>query len=368
MDIETYIASLDIPGDSPSISGVYLEQIIPGYRTNETTGRWSLRSALDETNRSGDWSRVKSKRYEPKDFVISYSITCNSPQNLHDATRKLRSFLHQKKEEFKVIFRDEETIFYTGIVSDISAQRLVNRSSVSGSFTIHCADGRGYSTTEYTVESQTDNDVTFFNIDYNGSSEAFPILEAKINSDIGFVGFLTEDGKILQLGDPTAKSEEGVSLLNHSFANNSTTGWTPNNYTPIANGDTTYSPAGSTKAGTNGMAINSAGTGTNKHGPVYLYDFGQNLHNFEAAISYIANMNPGAINVAGGFEFIVLGHDSGSSTEYELARISISKDVTSNNVASITLWVDGKVVETKTFKMDDPGSNFYTGSAINISK
>lgn len=369
--IEEYIASLPIPGDSPSISGVYLEQIIPGYRTNETTGRWSLRSALDETNRSGDWSRVKLKRYEPKDFVISYSITCNSPQNLHDATRKLRSFLHQKKEEFKVIFRDEETIFYTGIVSDISAQRLVNRSSVSGSFTIHCADGRGYSTKEYEVTSENKEGITVFDFEYNGTVEAYPILEAttKNSSGTGFVGFLTEEGKIIQIGDPTAELNSNKLIIAKSFKNADTSGWIRNGYSLKPNGtERTFSSSGTVKASGNGFTIDSAGTGTNNHGPCLSFDFSSNdAQNFTAELTYNLNMNRGATNAAGGIEFAIMGHDNGSNVEYEIARISIYKKDNKTSTARIDFWVDGKIVDYKEFKMDDPNSNFYTGSSLKIN-
>ena len=368
MNIETYVASLPIPGDSPSISGVYLEQIIPGYRTIRTEGRWNLASDVSETDRSADWTKVKGKRYKPKDFIVTFAITCNTPQNLHAATRKLRGFLHQKREEFKLIFRDEETIFYTGIVSDIQGSKLVNDCSVSGQFTIHCADGRGYSTQEYEIDATLAGDTTYFNVEYEGTSEAYPVLEANVKSETGFIGFLTEDGKIIQIGDPTAQKDVGNSLINHSFKNNTTTNWARNTYTPKTVEDRTFSPAGTTKASGTGMGINSAGSGTNNHGPVYLYDLGGDAQNFQATMEYVFNMNTGVVNSQGGIDLILIGRDDGSSTEYEVARLSIYKKDNKTSAARIELIVDGKVVEYKDFKMDDPASNMYTGQAIHISK
>ena len=366
MSVESYVASLPIPGDSPSISGVYLEQIIPGYRTSQTTGRWNLYSTLNETQKGGDWSRIKSKRYEPKDFVVSYYITCDTPQNLHAASRKLRSFLHQKREEFKLIFRDEESIFYTGIVDGIEAERLVNTCCVEGRFKIHCADGRGYSVKEFEVNATIQDNTTVFVVDYNGTDESYPLLEATINSDTGFVGFLTEDGKIIQIGDPTAQREVGNSLVNHSFKNNTTTNWVRNTYTPHAIEDRTFTATGTTKANGEGMVIDSSGSGNNFHGPVYAYVLSDVAQNFEATLNFIISMNAGSVNVGGGIDFILLGHDDGESTEYEIARVSIYKKDNKTSAARIEMIVDGNVVEYKDFKMDDPNSNIYTGTAFRI--
>lgn len=368
MNIEEYVASLPIPGDSPSISGVYLEQIIPGYRTIRAEGRWNLTSDVSETDRSADWTKVKGKRYKPKDFIVTFAITCDTPQNLHAATRKLRGFLHQKREEFKLIFRDEETIFYTGIVSDIQGSKLVNDCSVSGQFTIHCADGRGYSAQEYEIDSTTEEGITYFDVDYEGTSEAYPVLEATIGSPTSYVGFLTEEGKIIQIGDPTAKQGESTTVINHNFKDGNVNNWVVNQYSPKARGSVTFTPTGSTKSSGTGIGINSAGSGSNQHGPTLLYDFSDNAQNFEATITYLLNMNKGSVNTAGGFEFILIGHNSGESVDYEVARLSIYKDNNKNNVGKIDIWVNGQIVETKDFKIDDPASNVYTGSAISISK
>lgn len=368
MSIESYVASLPIPGDSPSISGVYLEQIIPGYRTEKTEGRWNLSSELDETSRSSDWTKFKNKKYSPKEFTVHYYITCDTPQNLHAASRKLRGFLHQNRKEFKLIFRDEENIFYNGIVSNISGEKLVNICSISGEFVIHCADGRGYSTQEYEIDATLAGDTTYFNVEYEGTSEAYPVLEANVKSETGFIGFLTEDGKIIQIGDPTAQKDVGNSLINHSFKDNTVTNWARNTYTPKQVEDRTFSPAGTTKASGTGMGINSAGSGTNNHGPVYLYDLGGDAQNFQATMEYVFNMNTGVVNSQGGIDLILIGKDDGSSTEYEVARLSIYKKDNKTSAARIELIVDGKVVEYKDFKMDDPASNIYTGQAINISK
>lgn len=367
MNIESYVASLPIPGDSPSISGVFLEQIIPGYRTSQTTGRWNLYSTLNETQRASDYSRVKSKRYESKDFIVEYYITCDSTENLHAASRKLRSFLHQRREEFKVIFQDEPNIYYMGIVDGIEAERLVNLCSVSGRFKIHCADGRGYSTQEYEIDATLAGDTTYFNVDYQGTAEAYPVLEAKIKSDTGFVGFLTEDGKIIQIGDPNAQKEVGNSLVNHSFKGGNVQGWTCNTYSPKAIEEREFSATGSVKSVNEGIAIDSAGSGDNYHGPLYMYSLNEPAMNFEAAINYVLNMNTGVTNVGGGMDIILLGHDDGESTQYEVARLSIYKADDQTSVARIELVVDGKVVERKEFKMDDPNSNIYTGKSIRIN-
>ncbi len=369
--IEEYVASLPIPGDSPSISGVFLEQIIPGYRTIGASGRFSLSSDINERDNFHDWSKYKTKRYQPKDFEISYAITCNNSTNLYNAVRKLNSFLHQKRKEFKLIFNNDPGIYYMGVVSNIAGEKLVNNSSISGSFVIHCADGRGYSVKEYEVNPIAKDGAYVFDFEYNGTIEAYPILEAKTRNaaGTGFIGFLTEEGKIIQVGDPKATQNSGNSVINKSFQNADVTGWSRNTYTPKPNGtERVFTSSGTVKATGVGMTIDSAGSGANNHGPCYVYDFSSNAaQNFSAELMYVLNMNAGSNNVGGGIEFIVTGHDDGSSTEYEVARISVYKKDNKTSAARIDCWVDGKVVDSKEFKMEDPASNLYTGSSVKIN-
>ena len=370
--IEDYVASLPIPGDSPSISGVFLEQIIPGYRTTGVSGRFSLSSNINERENTYDWNKYKSKRYEPKDISINYAITCDSPANLHNAVRKLKSFLHQKRKEFKLIFNDDQDVYYMGIVSTVDGEKLVNNSSIAGQFTIHLADGRGYSVKEYEVESEVKDGLTVFDIDYNGTSEAYPILEVttKNAEGTGFVGFLTEEGRIIQIGDPTAQKNASKLVIDKNFKSANTDGWLLNDYVPKVDGtNRTFTSTGTIKASGNGLTINGAGSGTDNHGPCLSFDFSSNdAQNFSAELMYNLNMNLGAPNAAGGLEFIIAGHDSGAYTEYEIARISIYKKDNKTSAARIDCWVDGKIVDSKEFKMDDTTSNLYTGSALKINK
>lgn len=370
--IENYVASLPIPGDSPSISGIFLEQIIPGYRTHETTGRWSLYTSLKETANVGDYARYNNKRYEPRDFIVHYYITCDSPENLHNSTRKLKSFLHQNRKEFKLIFHDDPDIYYVGIVGNVEVDRLVNRCSVSGSFTIHCSDGRGFSVKEYEVTPIQTEGMLILNVEYNGTKEAYPILEAKTRNSAGtgFIGFLNDEGKIIQIGDPKAELNAGENVVNKDFANANTTGWTRNAYTPKPDGtERTFTSTGTVKASGVGLTIDGAGSGSNNHGPCLSLDFSSNsAENFNAEMQYVLNMTAGSTNVAGGLEFIIVGHDDGSAVEYEIARISIYKKDNKTSASKIDCWVDGKIVDSKEFKMDDKNSNFYTGSATKIDK
>ena len=231
-----------LPSEALQINGVYIEDLIPEYRTLGVTGRESLSSEI-ETYETGarDGAKTKYKRYPPRPITVKYQIKAASPEAFREAYNKLGGILNVK--DAMLIFNDETDKYYIGTpyeMGEIDPGRL----AVVGEFNILCADPFKYSVQEY-VATADDGESSVL-VNYGGTHKAYPILEADFynesedsedgetgtpltgTGDCGFVSFFTEDKKIIQLGNPDEIDlETGLpasqTLMNQPF--NSSGAW-----------------------------------------------------------------------------------------------------------------------------------------------
>ena len=235
-----------LPSEALRINGAYIEDIVPGYRTLWVTGREALSpeiSTLETGTRDG--SAMKSKRYPARKIRVGYQLITESPEAFRTAYNKLAQVLDVDNAE--LIFNDEADKFFAGTpcaVGDVEHGRC----SVTSEFEIICVDPFKYSVEEKVVSpSSLGSDVVVgkvFEIDYGGTYKSFPKLEASFydeeetdgnttteltgNGDCGFVAFISDNGKIIQLGDEdeTDAGDTGVvsqTLVAQNF--NKPTSW-----------------------------------------------------------------------------------------------------------------------------------------------
>ena len=272
-----------LPSEAVMINGVYLENVIDGYRTLYVKGRESLSPEV-ELGEVGvrDGAYLKNKRFPARVLTIGYQIVANTTGDFNLAFQKLNDYLNV--EDAEIIFADETDKFLTGTPSGYE-QVPEGQLSVKSEFTIVCTDPFKYSTTEYEVAPTLDDGATFL-VDYQGTYPAYPVLQtdfyknsAKGNTDgdCGFVAFSTQNEDVLQFGyvaEPEYVNEtvqklidsqtdtwnEKKCLINEPF--DTLTGWSNNNgYT-----GSIYYLAGGTPA------VNFLNGGTDK--AVYASDYG----------------------------------------------------------------------------------------------
>ena len=270
--IETSGSAL-LPSEALKINGEYIENIIPGYRTLNVTGREALSPeiATFETGYA-DGAKQKSRRYPPRYIVVTYQLIAESNEAFRDAYNKLGGILNVDNAE--LIFNDEQDKFYIGTPSAIGEVEP-GKNAVVGEFEIMCVDPFKYSLQEYEAEASLD--ASSILIDYNGTYKAYPTLVSEFfderdvaddgetagtltgNGDCGYVAFFTEDEKIIQLGDPeeaggandVAKSQ---TLINQTFKTGTAWGTTAKNLWAVNNGNI---PAEVSQVG--GVAMGTAG-------------------------------------------------------------------------------------------------------------
>lgn len=236
-----------LPSEALQINGDFIENLIPGYRTLNVSGREALSPELEtlETG-SRDGSTLKGKRYPARIITVRYQLIAESDEAFREAYNQLAAILNV--EEAELIFNDELDKFFIGTPSAMSEVEP-GRNAVVGEFEILCADPFKYSVVEYEVEAEPSTGS--FLIDYNGTYEAYPTLEAEFYhnedgvdntegfGDCGYVAFFNESERIIQLGDPKEEDAEvypeSQTLFNQKFnketswGNDAQANWSSNN-------------------------------------------------------------------------------------------------------------------------------------------
>ena len=220
------------------IDGTFLEEMIPGYTTLDSTGREALPREYSAVSiATGDGEVIRSRRYLPRDITIQYLIRGKDTSDVREKLIRLSNLLSTYDAAFS--FNDEAGRFFIG-EPIMDAEVAMGKTHASGSFTIHCADPFKYSVEEFIAKPDESAPDTIV-IDYGGTHEARPILEAEFpmldgeegeatGGDCGYVAFTDENENIIQLGNPHEVDgtvlPESQTLVNREFK--TTEGWTVN--------------------------------------------------------------------------------------------------------------------------------------------
>lgn len=244
-----------LPSEALSINGEYIENLIPGYRTLNVTGREALSPDVT-TYETGlrDGATLQGKKYPARILAVTYQLNAQDDKAFRDAYNQLGKILDVT--DAILIFNDEQDKYYTGtpcIIGEVTP----GTNAVVGKFEIICTDPFKYSVTEYEV--YPDMDAKSFLFDYGGTYKAYPILEADFYQeqevaedgetataltgagDCGYVAFYNEKEKIIQLGDPEEGDiEDGYAksqtMINQTFMGNTAWGATAKGLWSLNNG------------------------------------------------------------------------------------------------------------------------------------
>lgn len=351
-----------LPSEALKINSVYIENQIQGYRTLAVSGREALSPEV-KTYDTGtrDGSTIKSRRYPERTITVKYQLITDSPENFRKAYNKLAGILNV--EDAELIFNDEKDKFFIGTpcaIGDVEP----GLKAVVGEFDILCADPFKYSVTEYVA--QNDLLANSISINYGGTYRAFPVLEvdffkgsendtAAINGgDCGFVSFFTENGSIIQIGDPeevdgvydaNLRSQDLiVEVLSGADSWSSAQGrWTLNDAGPLL--------GKSTQTGSVGMVIAQSmdpryhlsaadyGTGTGYHGPTIKRAIPADASGEVGAKDFGLTMYikmTGGVAQYGGFGAYLTEQDGSV-----LAAIRVCKSQKGTTWANLELYVNG---------------------------
>lgn len=288
-----------LPAEALQINGVYIEDLIDGYRTLSVQGREAL-SAEVSTECAGlrPGTVYISRKYPERMITVKYQLACESAEDFRAAYNKLAAILDVEKAH--LVFDDEPDKFFIGIPGVLESVEP-GRNAVVSTIQFVCPDPFKYSVEEYDADVLEDG--TFY-CDYGGTFAAYPKLSVQFlqegdvtdegaageltgNGDCGFIAFFDEEQHVLQFGDPEeadGEEQEATQTL-LAAALKSSSAWT-NAVTAIwkTNDAGAVISTGAAKTGTAGMipsrttvtdaasqyftGATAYGTGSNWHGPV----------------------------------------------------------------------------------------------------
>lgn len=231
-DVNENLTQEYIPAEALQINGELIETQIEGYHTLYVQGREVLSPEINTYEIGTKNGEIrKNKRYPARTITVGYQLIAESAEAFREAYNKLGRILNV--DDAEIIFNDEPDKFFIGTPSEVS-EIDTGRNSVKGEFKILCLDPLKYSVAEYEAEP-LDGDKGTILVDYGGTYESFPILEADFyqetegedttltgHGDCGYVAFFNEQEKIIQIGDPDEEDGSNVyaksqTLINQTF-------------------------------------------------------------------------------------------------------------------------------------------------------
>lgn len=364
----------DLKNEAVKIDGSYIEDIISGYTTLNSSGRESLPLELESyTVGTADGETVKYTKYPARTITVEFLLVGTDAIDIRDKLNHLNNLLSVDEADF--VFNDEADKYFTGIPStNTDYERGLGW--VTGTWQIYCPFPFKRSTAIYTAENPTisGNKATFA-INYTGTYPARPILRAEFkgalsggnysdDGDCGYVAFMDDNENIIQLGNPDAIDLDGYTsatqLINHVFTNN--TGWS-------TSGGATWGSKTITGSMTANSSINDQywnkgtgqtmkasvptyGTSSGWHGPI-LYNTTAGAVDFDLAI--VHRMCASEVGQTGTFECGCYNLNNGTYTM--VAGIVIEK--TSNGTSGVVKYiVNGSVAGTQAIDLSYYNTNF----------
>lgn len=180
------VAEASLPAEAMNWDGVFLEKIIPGYRTLAVEGREIANTEFKTTEIDAfDGSMVVTKKNSSRIITVFYQLISKNNAEFRERFNKLNTIL--SKKEAKFYFNDEADKYFVGIKSN-ATQVPTGRNSVTSSFDIYCADPYKYSVIPKQLQANLDEGILKMQVNNEGAETAELSFEATMTSDNGFIG------------------------------------------------------------------------------------------------------------------------------------------------------------------------------------
>lgn len=210
----------------PTEGGFYIENEIEGYSTLAVQGREAMSVELttaDAAKRNG--KIYQGKKYPEREITVTYQLICTDDNTYRAAFNRLNQLLNF--EQMPLVFADEPDKYFVGTLAE-SGEIEPGKNAVTGELKFICSDPFKYSVSEYEAVPDSDGILA---VNYDGTFPAYPVLEADFyqsteadNTDgnCGYVAFINQNEKIIQLGDPEEAAGQKVAeqvLINREIKN-----------------------------------------------------------------------------------------------------------------------------------------------------
>lgn len=209
-----------LPKEALMINGMYLEELVPGYRTLTVLGREAMTAEIEtQSNGKRDGSTLLFRRYPERVIRIKYQLVADSAEAFREAYNALAAALHV--ENAQLIFNDEPDKYFTGTPGKLESVEP-GRNAVISEIEFVCPDPYKYSLMEYEVEQDEDGKL---NCIYNGTFPGKPLFTAQFlkeaytdgesvvhDGSCGYIVLAHDNGTALTFGNPEETDGQTVAM------------------------------------------------------------------------------------------------------------------------------------------------------------
>ena len=359
------------PTEALKFNGAYLEDIVPGYRTLTVSGRETISVKITNLQSdTRDGARYQRKRYEPRTIIVTYQLLAPDSISFRAAYNKLLALL--SVEEAQLIFADEPDKYYTGTkvrIGDIDA----GTNNVVGEIEFLCSDPFKYSVDEKSVTVK-DGLAT---VEYAGTYKSYPILEAKLNADVGFISYYLMSGATATILLGSEEAYGGVvlpttreTLIGDSLSEGLPSEWVLNNAFPVDADD--YTQVGSVGVSTcpkgDGISVTNYGSGESWHGPSITRIIPADSTGHVGARSFEFSWGPyfsANTDDCGMLQIVVTGYSSDGEKK-NIAGVTYFKSTKSYPTAWCEISVGGNLMYG--FSYESTEDNNVTGTGYGLAE
>lgn len=210
-NLQEYVASLPRPECAAKINGVYLEQLIPGYRTHSIKGRESVSITVNESetkNMSG--AIYRNKHDNTKEITIDFGLACDKSASIQSSISKILYQLRQEPND--IVFDDDPEYHWFGVLSsieNIEKTNTIDTNHITGSLVLYLSKPYKFSDVKTITKKITGGSgKAIFQFNYNGLKPSKPTISVSMTGTNDCVICTDNNGNILQFGksDSTASS------------------------------------------------------------------------------------------------------------------------------------------------------------------
>ena len=184
-----------LPAEAVNFDGVQFDEVVPYFRTLNTTGRELIGADVDNYSMGAKIGKsFRNRQIGARTIDVKFQISAPTNEDYREAYNMLNYYL--QAEEARLIFVDEPDKYFTATMSDVSAPNAgVN--SGTGTISFVCSDPRKYSLTKKSVKAVKQADgIIRATINNHGTLPAILDYDIKFNSDNGYLLIQSDSGKM----------------------------------------------------------------------------------------------------------------------------------------------------------------------------
>ena len=187
-----------LPAEALQINGVWLDRLLPEFRTLYVSGRELMARELTTQDMGALYgSSPLYSRFPSRVITVGFAVMAESPERFRDVFNELQRYVHE--EASQLVFNDEPDKYFRGTLTSIT-EPSPGSDRVTGEMIFTCPDPRKRALYPVEVYGELYAGGSQVMQLYNSGNIPAPIsYEILMNSENGYIG-ITDGAESLQFG------------------------------------------------------------------------------------------------------------------------------------------------------------------------